>query len=95
MNTKLFTKSAFKTAMHCPMQAYYMRNKEYENQSADDDFLKSLAEGGFQVGAIVKIYGEVAAENDLEVLSGYDETLEKTKELFKDTILLKTGFSAV
>lgn len=83
MNTKLFTKSAFKTAMHCPMQAYYMRNKEYENQSADDDFLKSLAEGGFQVGAIAKIYGEVPAENDLEGLSGYDEPLEKTKELFK------------
>lgn len=83
MTTKLFTKSAFKMAMHCPMQAYYMRNNEYENQSADDDFLKSLAEGGFQVGAIAKIYCDVPTENDLGGLSGYDEPLERTKELFK------------
>ena len=74
-------------ALHCPMQAYYSRNKEYENQSANDEFLKSLAEGGFQVGAIAKIYGKVSKENDLENLKGYDEPLKKTRELFtQDTV---------
>jgi len=81
---KLFTKSAFKIATHCPMQAYYYRNpKMYENQSATDDFLKSLAEGGFQVGELAKIYGEVPPENDLEGCFGYDEPLKRTRELFE------------
>ena len=84
MPEKLFTKSAFKIATHCPMQAYYYRNPEtYENQSANDDFLKSLAEGGFQVGELAKIYGDVPPENDLEGCSGYDEPLKRTRELFK------------
>ena len=64
MSEKLFTKSAFKIATHCRTQAYYYRNPDvYENQSASDDFLKSLAEGGFQVGELAKIYGEVSPEN--------------------------------
>ena len=88
MPDKLFTKSAFKIATHCPMQAYYYYNSgtnegQYENQSANDDFLKSLAEGGFQVGELAKIYGEVPPENDLEGCIGYDEPLKRTRELFK------------
>ena len=84
MPDKLFTKSAFKIATHCPMQAYYYRNPDaYENQSANDEFLKSLAEGGFQVGELAKIYGEVPSENDLEGCSGYDKPLKRTRELFK------------
>ena len=81
---KLFTKSAFKIATHCPMQAYYYRNPDdYENQSATDEFLKSMAEGGFQVGELAKIYGEVPPENDLEGCFGYDEPLKRTRELFE------------
>lgn len=84
----LFTKSAFKIATHCPTQAYYYRNSkgknlEYENQSATDEFLKSMAEGGFQVGELAKIYGEVPPENDLEGCFGYDEPLKRTRELFE------------
>ena len=86
-NQNLFTKSAFKMALHCPMQAYYSRNKEYENQSVNDEFLKSLAEGGFQVGAIAKIYCNVSDENDLGNLHGYDAPLGRTRELFgQDTV---------
>lgn len=85
MSNKLFTKSAFKIATHCPMQAYYYRNpQEYENQSTTDDFLKSMAEGGFQVGELAKIYGEVPPENDLENCAGYDKPLERTKNLWKN-----------
>lgn len=84
MSEKLFTKSAFKIATHCRTQAYYYRNPEiYENQSATDDFLKSLAEGGFQVGELAKIYGEVPPENDLENYAGYDKPLKRTRELFE------------
>ena len=45
---KLFTKSAFKIALHCPRQLYYyFASGEYANQAAGDEFLQSLAEGGF------------------------------------------------
>ena len=84
MSEKLFTKSAFKIATHCRTQAYYYRNSDiYENQSASDEFLKSLAEGGFQVGELAKICCNVPPENDLEGCVGYDEPLKRTRELFK------------
>ena len=49
--TKYFTKSAFKISLECPRKLYYAYDKGvYANQDLDDEFLKSLAEGGFQVG---------------------------------------------
>ena len=87
MKQKLFTKSAFKIALECPRRLYYAYDsKLYANQDLTDDFLKSLAEGGFQVGELAKVYYGVKGDADIDVL-GYDESVEKTKELFKnDTI---------
>jgi hypothetical protein len=42
-----------------------------------------LAEGGFQVGELAKVYYGVKGDADIDVL-GYDESVEKTKELFKN-----------
>ena len=79
---KLFTKSAFKIAMHCPRQLYYyFASGEYANQAAGDEFLQSLAEGGFQVGELAKMYCDVPAENDLDSLRGNEAQLAKTEEL--------------
>lgn len=87
MEQKLFTKSAFKIALECPRRLYYAYDsKLYANQDLTDDFLKSLADGGFQVGELAKVYYGVKGDADIDVL-GYDEAVEKTKELFKnDTI---------
>ena len=87
MKQKLFTKSAFKIALECPRRLYYAYDsKLYANQDLTDDFLKSLADGGFQVGELAKVYYGVKGDADIDVL-GYDESVEKTKELFKnDTI---------
>ena len=80
---KLFTKSIFKIALDCPCRMYYERNKElYANQQNEDDFLMALAEGGFQVGALAKIYYNVPDENDIKE-SGYDAPVKKTMELLK------------
>ena len=80
---KLFTKSAFKIALECPNKVYYYRNPDlYENKDADDEFLASLAEGGFQVGELAKIYCEVPPENDIKE-KGYESSLNRTKELMK------------
>ena len=84
MKQKLFTKSAFKIALECPRRLYYAYDsKLYANQELSDDFLKSLAEGGFQVGELAKVYYGIKGEADIDVL-GYDESVEKTKELFKN-----------
>ena len=50
------TKSRFKIALECPTQLYYNDNPQYANQSIEDNFLKELAKGGFQVGALARCY---------------------------------------
>ena len=87
MRQKKFTKSAFKIALECPRRLYYAYDsKLYANQDLTDEFLKSLADGGFQVGELAKVYYGIKGDADIDVL-GYDEAVEKTKELFKnDTI---------
>ena len=80
---KLFTKSAFKIALECPRKLYYYRNPDkYANADAEDEFLQALAEGGFQVGELAKIYCGVPPENDIEEL-GYDSALRRTRELMQ------------
>ena len=80
---KLFTKSAFKIALECPNKLYYYRNPEvYTNADVEDEFLQALAEGGFQVGELAKIYCGVPPENDIEELD-YDSALRRTQELMQ------------
>lgn len=80
---KLFTKSAFKIALDCPNKLYYYRNPDlYENKDEDNDFLASLAEGGFQVGELAKIYCEVPTANDIKE-KDYASSFERTKELME------------
>ena len=53
---RYFTKSRFKTAVECPTKLFYTRKKaRYVNASLEDAFLKALAEGGFQVGALARL----------------------------------------
>lgn len=80
---KLFTKSAFKIALDCPNKLYYYRNPDlYENKDADNEFLAALAQGGFQVGELAKIYCNVPPENDIKE-KDYEGSLGRTKELMK------------
>lgn len=56
MKTHL-TKSLFKIAEECPAKLYYaMHDKEYSNVQVDDPFMVALADGGFQVGELAKLY---------------------------------------
>lgn len=55
--SRTLTKSRFKLAFECPTKLYYDdRPTEYANDKNDDAFLKNLAKGGFQVGALAKSY---------------------------------------
>lgn len=81
--TKLFTKSAFKIALECPNKPYYYRNPDlYANADAGDEFLQALAEGGFQVGELAKIYCKVPPANDIKE-KDYAGSLARTKELMQ------------
>lgn len=81
MKKKLFTKSAFKIALECPRKLYYYRNPDvYANADTEDEFLQALAEGGFQVGELAKIYCEVPQENDIKE-KDYKGSLARTQEL--------------
>lgn len=83
MKEKLFTKSVFKLGITCPTQMYYARHPElYANAQLDDEFLESLAKGGFQVGEAAKVYLEVPEENDIKSLD-YEESLAITKRLLE------------
>ena len=80
---KLFTKSAFKIALECPRKLHYYRNPDiYANADVDDEFLQALAEGGFQVGELAKIYCEVPLENDVKE-KDYAGSLARTQELMQ------------
>lgn len=53
----LLTKSLFTTSLGCPRKLYYAVHKElYDNTNSDNDFMRSLAEGGILVGALARHY---------------------------------------
>ena len=58
MKTKprYLTKSRFKLALSCPTKLFYTRKDEYEDASETDSFLEGLAQGGFQVEELARMY---------------------------------------
>lgn len=79
MKLKL-TKSRFKLAMECPVKLFYTGRKEYPDTKLEDSFLQALAEGGFQVGELAKLY--YPDGHDIATID-YDRALEQTNELLK------------
>jgi hypothetical protein len=88
---RYLTKSKFKLALECPTKLYYQGKKEYKNNKLDNDFLKALAKGGFQVGELAKCYypgGTNIQELDHEI------ALRRTDELLKtDCIIYEAAFA--
>ena len=83
MNPRYLTKSRFKLAHECETKLFYTNKKlEYADQSLDDSFLKSLAEGGFQVGELAKYYfcNDPVAENITIDTLNYEEALQLTAD---------------
>ena len=80
------TKSRFKTGTQCPTKLYYLDRAEYENKNKENSFLEALAEGGFQVGALAKLY----FPNGSEV-----KEIEKTKALAQTKSLLSADSSTI
>lgn len=88
---RYLTKSRFKLGMECPAKLYYTRKEEeYANENLEDSFLAALAEGGFQVGELAKLY--FPGGTDIKSL-GYEEALAQTNELLqnKDAIIYEAA----
>lgn len=78
---RYLTKSRHKIALECPTKLYYQgKPDQYEDGSVDDEFLKQLARGGFQVGALAQCYYPGGIE--VEALN-HEEALAQTEELLK------------
>lgn len=68
------TKSKFKLGLICPRQLEYSLNKRIADKQVDDPFLKALAKGGFQVGALAVQY----TKNESEGIESHTvETINK------------------
>ncbi|MCF6185652.1 MAG: hypothetical protein L3J56_13720, partial [Bacteroidales bacterium] len=81
MRPRYLTKSRFKIAAECPAKLFCSNKKEeYQNINDGDQFLLALAEGGFQVGELAKLYFPGGVE--VETLN-YDDALAQTNRLLE------------
>lgn len=89
---RYFTKSVFKESLECPTRLNYCNRPDYANQNLADEFLESLAEGGFQVGELAKVYYKVPPGNDLS--GSPDDVARRTKELLAadNATIAEAGF---
>jgi hypothetical protein len=87
MKYKNLTKSLMNIAFKCPRKLYYHTNPEiYQNDNIADPFLEALAEGGFQVGALAKIYHPEGV--DLANLSTEDALTQTKALLTQDKVII-------
>lgn len=85
---KVLSKSKFKTGLSCPNKLYYANNKIYANNSDNNSFLKSLAEGGFQVEALARLHypnGHFISAKRGDYKISFDQTVNLFK---KDEIVV-------
>ncbi len=77
---RYLTKSRFKLATECPAKLFYTKKKKYADQNLEDSFLLALADGGFQVGELAKLY--FPGGHDIKSLD-YTSSLAETNALLQ------------
>ena len=94
---RYLTKSRFRQAIECPTKLYYTKkDKLYANTNEEDTFLKSLAEGGFQVEELARLHypGGYLVEDDRNSKSYYTDALSRTEKalLTENVIIYEAAF---
>lgn len=84
--TIYLSKSRFKVALECPRKLAYLGNDAYVNTKKHNDFLKSLAEGGFQVGELAKLLYPGGIE--IEDIKQADQISHTLKLLEQDKVTI-------
>jgi hypothetical protein len=83
---RLLTKSRFKTACECPSKLFFTGKSDYASTRTDNSFLDALAEGGFQVGELAKLFNPGGLE--IETLES-EIALSQSRELLnRETVTL-------
>ena len=94
MTMRYLTKSRFKLAMECPTKLFYTSKSEtYKNVKGKNEFLESLAEGGFQVGEMATMLYPKGVEVEARK---NQQALEETRQLLnteKDLVLFEPAFA--
>lgn len=72
------SKSNFKIAQNCPTKLYYKKHG-YPSANDGNEYMEYLAEGGYAVGAMAKMYYPEGVEIDSS--NGADGALKQTEEL--------------
>lgn len=86
MSLRFLTKSRFKIGHECPTKLFYLDDKKFGNANSENAFLKALAEGGFQVGELAKVYFE--GGHEIATLDKV-EAVRTTSELLKqDSVVI-------
>ena len=87
VKNRFLTKTRFKLAVECPTKLYYTGKPGiYADNSLEDDFLKALAEGGFQVGEIAKLM--FPGGHDIKSLDHATAVEETNQLLVQDNVTL-------
>ena len=94
------TKSRFTLGLSCPQKLIYRKDPSYRNLSTDNSFLRSLAEGGFQVGELAKAHFPGGHHIDtLDAAAALDQTAQLLRQeevvIFEAAIRWKNCFIRV
>ncbi len=91
---KFLSKSRFRLAHECPTKLFYTGKSDYADKSSHDEFLRSLAEGGFQTGELAKRYYPGGTE--ITTLD-YADSVNETNALLKqsDAIIYEAAACAM
>ncbi|MEK6805730.1 MAG: DUF2779 domain-containing protein [Pseudomonadota bacterium] len=83
---RFLTKSRFTTAITCPTKLAYLDDPTFANANSQNEFLKALADGGHQVGALAKCLFPEGIEIDAV---GHDAQVAQTNSLLRrDEVVL-------
>lgn len=80
------TKSRFILGISCPQKLVYRKDSSYRNLRNEDSFLKSLAEGGFQVGEFAKAH--FPGGHDIATLDSASALAETNELLAQDEVTI-------
>ncbi len=83
---RYLSKSRFKVALECPRKLAYVGNDAYVDTKKHNEFLKNLAEGGFQVGEMAKLLypGGIEVEDEKQT----DQIRHTLEFLKKDDVTI-------
>ena len=76
---RVLSKSRFKLGLECPNKLYFTNDTTFANIKSDDSFLKSLADGGFQVEELARLHYKNGIFIDAESFE-YDKAVQLTIE---------------